>query len=98
MTGLRTLLPLPFQVIADAAFYCRCGTLIAAMQPMSLDRSFNASLRREFQTVLSLQSKPAMEKRNKAAFCVASVRGYFLKKIGLRNLYKIQLCRLELAL
>jgi hypothetical protein len=49
---MRTLLPLPFQMFADAAFYCRCGTLIAAMQPMSPDRSFIVSLSREIRTAL----------------------------------------------
>ncbi len=44
-----------FLTFADAAYACRCGTLIAALQPMSLDRSLKASLRRRIQTDLSPQ-------------------------------------------
>lgn len=64
--------PLPFQVFADAAFACRCGTLTAALQPMSRDRPFKATLRRGIQTALSLQPGPANEERDGAAYCSCS--------------------------
>ena len=38
-----------FPAFADAAFPRKCGTLIAALRPMSPDRPLKASLRREFK-------------------------------------------------
>ena len=69
---LQTQPPLPFRVFADAASACRCGTLIAALQPMSPDRSFKTSLRREFQTALSLQPGRAIETRTFLPFAHAT--------------------------
>jgi len=42
-----------FGHVADAASARRCGTLVAALQPMSPDRSFPGVDLPEFETVLS---------------------------------------------
>ncbi|EET49280.1 hypothetical protein TR2A62_2798 [Thalassobium sp. R2A62] len=50
-----------FWHFADAAFPCRCGTLIAALRLMSPDRPLEASLRREIQSALSLRPRSTIE-------------------------------------
>ncbi|WP_164662132.1 hypothetical protein [Tropicibacter sp. Alg240-R139] len=52
-----------FLTFADAAYACRCGTFIAALQPMSLDRSLKTSRRLKIQTDLSPQPGRATVKR-----------------------------------
>jgi len=64
-----TLPTLPFPVFADAAFDCRCGILVAALQLISPDRSLKSSLRGGIQSALSPQPGPAIEERDVAAFC-----------------------------
>lgn len=67
-----TFQPLPFRVFADAESARRRGKLVAAVQPMSSERSLKVNLRREIQTVLSPQLEPTIKERDFAAYCPRS--------------------------
>jgi hypothetical protein len=49
MAVLRTLPPLRFPVIADAAFPCKYGTLVAELQRISPELSLTLNLMRNFK-------------------------------------------------
>ena len=68
----RTLLPLPFRVIADAASARACGTLIAALQPMPPDRTFDASLRHEIHTAIFAATGIDLTRRTFPTFAVSA--------------------------
>jgi hypothetical protein len=46
---MRTLPPLRFPVIADAAFPCKYGTLVAELQRISSELSLTLNLMRNFK-------------------------------------------------
>jgi hypothetical protein len=73
ITACGAFLPLRFWTFADAASARTRGTLIAALQPMTPNRSFRASLRHEFRTALSLQPGPAIEERTKRTFAGTAI-------------------------
>lgn len=65
---MRTKPPLPFRVFADAASARSRGTLIAALQLMSPDRSFKATTMLKSLTGVSLQPGLIIEERTKLSF------------------------------
>ncbi len=58
---MGTLRLLPFRVFVDAALARTCGAFIAALQKVSLKRSFKSNLMREAQAVHLQQKVPAIE-------------------------------------
>ncbi|AUJ63917.1 hypothetical protein B9057_14640 (plasmid) [Aestuarium zhoushanense] len=69
---MRTLLPLPYRVFADAAFTRRCGTFVVATQLASPIRSFAGIVLAATETVRSLPPDQTIETRTNRTCGVAA--------------------------